>query len=431
VSATFNEPISPASVTGTSFVLRDGNGNAVAASLSAGGSSATLQPSAALQPSTTYTATLLSGASGIKDAAGNALASDFTWSFTTVAADTTPPTVSAVTPAGGATNVSLGTSASATFSEPISPASVTGTSFVLRNGANTVAATVSASGSSATLQPSAALQPSTTYTATLLSGASGIKDAAGNALASDFTWSFTTANVDTTPPSSTVAFPAASGNYNSAGWNAGCTPSGICGSASDGGSGVQKVELSIQRLSNGRYWNGTGFNSTTELWFVATGTISWRYGLTASSLAAGSYTVRVRTTDNSANVSTPSSTTFVYDNTNPSSTVTFPVANTSYTTATWNAGCTVSGVCGTGSDATSGVKRVEVSIRRGSTTYWNGTSFSSTTEIFLPATGTTSWSFAFPASNFPAAANYRIRVRATDNAGNVQSPSTRTITFSP
>ncbi len=195
--------------------------------------------------------------------------------------------------------------------------------------------------------------------------------------------------------------------------------------------GVQKVELSIRRLSNGRYWNGTGFNSTTELWFVATGTTSWRYGLTASSLAAGSYTVRVRATDNSANVSTPSSTTFVYDNTNPSSTVTFPVANASYTTATWNAGCAVSGVCGTASDATSGVKRVEVSIRRGSTTYWNGTSFSSTAEIFLPATGTTSWSFAFPASNFPAAANYRIRVRATDNAGNVQSPSTRTITFSP
>jgi LmbE family N-acetylglucosaminyl deacetylase len=432
VSATFSESISAASVTGTSFVLREGGGNAVAASVSASGSTATLQPSASLQPSTTYTATLSGGSSGIKDLAGNALASNFSWSFTTVAPDTTPPTVSAVTPASGAQNVSLGTSVSATFSESISAASVTGTSFVLREGGgNAVAASVSASGSTATLQPSASLQPSTTYTATLSGGSSGIKDLAGNALAADYTWSFTTVTVDTTPPTSAVAFPADSGSYNSAGWNAGCTPSGICGSASDGGSGVQKVELSIRRLSNGRYWNGTGFNSTTELWVVATGTTSWRYGLTASGLAAGSYTVRVRATDNSANVSTPSSTAFVYDNTNPSSTVTFPVANTSYTSATWNAGCAVSGVCGTASDATSGVKRVEVSIRRGSTTYWNGTSFSSTTEIFLPATGTTSWSFAFAASNFPAAANYRIRVRATDNAGNVQSPSTRTITFSP
>ena len=74
----------------------------MAASVSASGSTATLQPSAALAAGTTYTATLLSGSSGVKDLAGNALASNFTWSFTTTAPDTTPPTVSAVTPANGA-----------------------------------------------------------------------------------------------------------------------------------------------------------------------------------------------------------------------------------------------------------------------------------------------------------------------------------------
>jgi hypothetical protein len=328
--------------------------------------------------------------------------------------------------------VSLGTSVSATFSEPIAPASVTGTSFVLRDpGGNALAASVSASGSTATLQPSASLASSTTYTATLLSGSSGVKDLAGNALASDFTWSFTTATVDVSPPSSTVAFPTATSAYNSAGWNAGCSPSGICGTASDSQSGVQRVELSIRRLSNGRYWNGTGFTPTAETWVLATGTTSWRYSLAASSLAAGSYTVRVRATDVAGNVQAPSSTTWVYDTTNPSSAVTFPVANASYTTATWNAGCAASGICGTASDAASGVKRVEVSVRRGSGNYWNGTSFSSTSEVFFPATGTTTWTFSFPASSFPAAANYRIRVRATDNAGNVQSPSTRTISFAP
>src|SRR5262245_21595945 len=229
VSATFSEAILPASVTGTSFVLRNG-GNAITATVSASGSTATLQPSAALQAGVTYTATLLSGANGIKDLAGNALASDFSWSFTTTPPDTTPPTVSAVTPAGNATNVSLGTSVSATFSEPISAGSVTGTSFVLRDGGgNAVTATVSASGSTATLQPAANLLPSTTYTATLLSGLNGIGDSSGNALASDFTWSFTTVTVDLTPPASTVVFPAAAGNYNAAGWNAGCAPSGVCG----------------------------------------------------------------------------------------------------------------------------------------------------------------------------------------------------------
>ena len=119
MSATFSEAIAAASVTGTSFVLRDGGGSAVAASVSASGSTATLQPNATLAPSTTYTATLVGGSSGIKDLAGNALASNYSWSFTTVAPDTTPPTVASVTPANGAANVSLGTSVSATFSEAI------------------------------------------------------------------------------------------------------------------------------------------------------------------------------------------------------------------------------------------------------------------------------------------------------------------------
>jgi hypothetical protein len=46
------------------------------------------------------------------------------------------------------------------------------------------------------------LASSTTYTATITGGASGVKDLAGNALASNFSWSFTTTS--TTPPSSTV-----------------------------------------------------------------------------------------------------------------------------------------------------------------------------------------------------------------------------------
>src|SRR5262249_19103054 len=44
---------------------------------------ATLTPSAALQASTSYTVTVKGGSSGVKDVAGNALAADVTWSFTT------------------------------------------------------------------------------------------------------------------------------------------------------------------------------------------------------------------------------------------------------------------------------------------------------------------------------------------------------------
>jgi hypothetical protein len=101
------------------------------------------------------------------------------------------------------------------------------------------------------------------------------------------------------------------------------------------------------------------------------------------------------------------------------------------TPPSWNAGCASPGICGTAADAASGVAKVEISIRRGSGNYWNGTSFSSTTEVFLTATGTTVWSFAFPASSFPAKDTYTIRLRATDNAGNVATPSTKKFSFSP
>ena len=57
-------------------------------------------------------------------------------------------------------------------------------------------------------------------------------------------------------------FPAASGGeYNLAGWNAGCATSGLCGTYGDGsGSGVSQVQVSIRRGA-GNYWNGTAFAS--------------------------------------------------------------------------------------------------------------------------------------------------------------------------
>ena len=45
----------------------------------------------------------------------------------------------------------------------------------------------------ATLQPNTALANSTTYTGRLIGGSAGIKDNAGNALATDIVWSFATA----------------------------------------------------------------------------------------------------------------------------------------------------------------------------------------------------------------------------------------------
>ena len=69
--------------------------------------------------------------------------------------------------------------------------------------------------------------------------------------------------------------------------------------------------------------------------------------------------------------------------------MTFPAASGNYNTVTWNAGCPIPGICGTASDPVAGVQKVEISLRRGSGNYWNGSSFSSASEVFLPANGTT------------------------------------------
>jgi len=112
------------------------------------------------------------------------------------ATDTTAPTVTQTTPAGGATGVAVDTTATATFSEAMDPATVTASTFtLLQQGSQTpIQAGVSydVAARTATLTPAASLQAGATYTATVKGGASGAKDLAGNALAADVTWSFQT-----------------------------------------------------------------------------------------------------------------------------------------------------------------------------------------------------------------------------------------------
>jgi hypothetical protein len=112
------------------------------------------------------------------------------------APDTTPPTVSSTTPAAGATAVGVGANATATFSEGMTAATISTTTFQLKDAAGTAvpaAVTYDAASRTATLDPTSPLENSKTYTATVKSGSAGVKDTAGNELAADKTWSFTTA----------------------------------------------------------------------------------------------------------------------------------------------------------------------------------------------------------------------------------------------
>ena len=117
--------------------------------------------------------------------------------------DTTPPTVTTTSPVSGATGVNPANPVTATFSEAMNPATVTTTTFELRNGVTLVPASVTynAGNNTATLTPGSTLAANTIYAATVKGGTNGAKDLAGNPLAVDRTWSFTTG----TDPCSTEA----------------------------------------------------------------------------------------------------------------------------------------------------------------------------------------------------------------------------------
>jgi len=101
--------------------------------------------------------------------------------------DTGAPSVSSTSPVADATNIAVGAVITATFSEAMDSSTITASSFTLDSVAGSVS--YDSGTYTATFTPSANLSYSTTYTATL---STAITDAAGNPLASAYSWSFTT-----------------------------------------------------------------------------------------------------------------------------------------------------------------------------------------------------------------------------------------------
>ena len=206
-AVTFSEAMNSTTINTTSFTLKQGS-TTVAGSVAYSGTMATFTPSSALAANTVYTGTITTG---VKDVAGNMLASNFTWTFTTAAAttgDVIPPTVLSVTPANNTTNVATSVHPAVTFSEAMNSTTINTTSFTLKQGSTTVAGSVAYSGTMATFTPSSALAANTVYTGTITTG---VKDVAGNMLASNFTWTFTTAAAttgDVIPPTVLSVTPA-------------------------------------------------------------------------------------------------------------------------------------------------------------------------------------------------------------------------------
>ena len=223
VTATFSKPMAAASLTNTSFTVACPGGTPVAGGVTYDAATrvATFTPTATLAPSTTCVATISTAAT---DTGGFALAANFVWSFATAAlADNTRPTVVLTVPSAAATGVATNTRITATFSEDMIAATISGASFTLTNNAlaTPVVGTVTyaAAARTATFTPTAATLPSNTaFTATVTTAAT---DLASNALsgntavlpnAGNHVWTFTTAALtDTTPPTVVIVSPVTGG----------------------------------------------------------------------------------------------------------------------------------------------------------------------------------------------------------------------------
>ena len=231
ITANFSEAMDPLTINNTTFTVACPTGVPITGSVAyaVNGSVATFTPAAPGLPiNTVCTATITAGA---KDVAGNPLAAPYIWSFTTGAvADNTPPTVTVVNPADLATGVCLQQNINATFSEPMDPMTISNASFTLQVtgpplGA-ALAGTVAYDAPSrvATLNPTVDLLANTNYTATVTTA---VKDLAGNALAVNKVWTFTTGG-QTCPAPGPVPPPlGAAAPFGSFGGNAGMTNQGI------------------------------------------------------------------------------------------------------------------------------------------------------------------------------------------------------------
>jgi hypothetical protein len=175
----------------------------------------------------------------------------------------TAPSVTGVTPADGSTGVAVSVAPTATFSQAVTPASV---SFAVTDaGNNAVAGSVGFNGADtvATFTPTSPLAGSTTYTVTV----SGAQSGSGPPMSSPFSWSFTTSAPNQCPCSV---------------WQNGA-PSGAV-DASD----TSAVNLGVQfRAASSGFVTGVRFYKESDNTGTHTGTL-WTSG--GSPLATGTFT---------------------------------------------------------------------------------------------------------------------------------------------
>jgi hypothetical protein len=215
IIAVFSEDMSPTTIDAASFTLSCGKpcvSPVGSVSYAIGSRTAVFKPATALVVGKTYTATITTAATDLASntLAGNQAAlpaaSDYVWTFTTVAA--IPPahvSVLSTNPSAGEIAVCSGAAINASFKTAselrMDPATLNSVTFTVTGPAPgftpVTAASVTldpATGDIATFSPLKPLADGVTYTVTIQGGNDGVKDllVPANTMTKDFSWKFTT-----------------------------------------------------------------------------------------------------------------------------------------------------------------------------------------------------------------------------------------------
>lgn len=189
ISATFNEDVNPSTINASTFIITKADGTVVTGTIAYSGKTATFRPASPLSPNTTYMGRITTG---VKDVMGNALQTDYVWTFAT--GMIIVPVVISTDPTPGQGNVALNKIITATFSVPMDRTTLTNATFIVKQGLNTIAGVITYNGTTVSFAPSNPLMANTVYTVTITTGATSTQ---GTPLAADYTWNFTTLPIPT------------------------------------------------------------------------------------------------------------------------------------------------------------------------------------------------------------------------------------------
>jgi hypothetical protein len=226
----------------------------------------------------------------------------------------------------------------------------------------------------------------------------------------------------TTAPAAAITSPVTATTYG-ANWS-----QAFGGTASAFGALlVGTVELSYEdTTATPVWWTGSTW-SASQTWVTATGTTSWTYPVTQSPTQGHTYRLTARVTDTADNVTTTPALTWTYDTSSPTATVTYPVTMVTYG-ANWGGALTGSAsATAAGASVPAGSTVVAVQDTT-SGLWWNGASFSASSQTWVPTGGsagspTAAWSLALAADKLSSDHMYEVSAKSTDSAGNVGSAS--------